>query len=115
MSGSNSIFGLLVGAAIGATLGILFAPDKGSVTRQRLTDEALAAKDRVSQEAEELKNKMNNTASDFKEKMVHSKESIDAELETLVSNASVKADDVITILEQKLADLKAKNKKYQKA
>lgn len=33
---SNFLFGFLAGAAAGAIAGILFAPDKGSVTRQNL-------------------------------------------------------------------------------
>ena len=34
---SNSLFSFLLGATTGAVLGILFAPDKGTNTRDRLT------------------------------------------------------------------------------
>jgi gas vesicle protein len=36
MSSGKVILGVLAGAAIGATLGILFAPEKGSVTRKKI-------------------------------------------------------------------------------
>lgn len=38
MSTSKVVFGFLVGAAVGSILGILYAPDKGTETRKKITD-----------------------------------------------------------------------------
>ena len=38
MSNSNTVLGFLAGAAVGSILGILFAPDKGTETRKKLTE-----------------------------------------------------------------------------
>jgi gas vesicle protein len=40
MSSGKLVLGVLVGVAVGATLGILFAPDKGSNTRKKISDKA---------------------------------------------------------------------------
>ncbi|WP_299334151.1 YtxH domain-containing protein [uncultured Psychroserpens sp.] len=104
---SSTILGILAGTAIGATLGILFAPDKGSSTRQRIADEAINTKDKLAEKAGVLKESVVNT-------VTNKKDTLDTQLETILSDASHKADDVITSLEKKLSELKAKNKKLQK-
>ena len=38
MNSGKVILGVLAGAAAGALLGILFAPDKGSVTRKKISE-----------------------------------------------------------------------------
>ncbi|MEJ7683756.1 MAG: YtxH domain-containing protein [Segetibacter sp.] len=37
-SGSKVLLGVLAGAATGAILGVLFAPDKGMETRRKISD-----------------------------------------------------------------------------
>lgn len=37
MSSGKVLLGILAGVAVGATLGILFAPDKGSKTRRKIS------------------------------------------------------------------------------
>ncbi|MGK0412922.1 MAG: gas vesicle protein, partial [Polaribacter sp.] len=90
---SNTVVGLLAGTVIGATLGILFAPEKGIVTRHKISDEAIAAKDmfseKASEKASEIKNQVTSNVSS-------SKESLDTQLENVVSNVSHKAEDVIS-------------------
>jgi gas vesicle protein len=49
---------VLGGLVAGVTLGILFAPDKGSETRKKVKDMAYKAKDRAKETAENLKHKM---------------------------------------------------------
>lgn len=104
---TNTVVGLLAGTVIGATLGILFAPDKGINTRQKISDEALLAKDKLAERAAELKDQVAST-------YTSQKGNLETQLESVMSNVSYKADDVITTLEKKLAELKEKNKNLQK-
>jgi gas vesicle protein len=92
----NSLLALLTGALIGAGIGILYAPDKGTKTREKIKDGFQDAKD-------DLKNKLNN-----------SKDNLEDSFEDMVSNVSHKTEDLILFLEQKLAELKEQNAKLQK-
>jgi gas vesicle protein len=38
MNSGKILLGVLAGIAVGATLGVLFAPEKGSVTRKKISD-----------------------------------------------------------------------------
>jgi gas vesicle protein len=73
------VLGVLAGAAIGATLGILFAPNKGAETRRKIskkaedTVEGLEEQfkvfiENVTQKFEELKDQANETVENVKEK-----------------------------------------------
>ncbi len=55
-----AIFSLIAGAAIGAICGILFAPDKGSVTRKKLKDKAEDIGEDLSEKYNTLKKEVKN-------------------------------------------------------
>ena len=46
MNAGKLLTAVLLGAAAGATLGILFAPDKGSETRKKISDKGSDLKDK---------------------------------------------------------------------
>lgn len=50
---------LLAGLAVGAVLGILFAPDSGKNTRERISDKALDLADNAKDNFHSLKDKLN--------------------------------------------------------
>lgn len=69
---SSLLLGIVAGVAIGATLGVLFAPDKGSETRRRISKRG---KDQMDDWAEQL--------TDLKEKYNHSLDMIGEKLQEI--------------------------------
>ena len=47
MKNSDVVVGILGGLAVGAILGILFAPDKGSNTRRKIAEKGTDLKDNI--------------------------------------------------------------------
>lgn len=103
----NSVLALLAGAAIGVGLGILFAPDKGSKTREKMKEGFDDLKDQT-------KTKWNSLEEDAKEQFSKSKSDLKETVENLLSDTSYKAEEAISFLEEKLAELKKQNAKLQK-
>ena len=103
----NSLLALLTGALIGAGIGILYAPDKGTKTREKIKDGFQDAKD-------DLKTKLDEVSEQLKSKLNNSKDNLEDSFEEMVSQASHKPEDLILFLEQKLAELKEQNAKLQK-
>lgn len=103
----NGILALLAGAAIGVGLGILFAPDKGTKTREKIKDGLDDLKDSA-------KSKWNSLETQTKDKFSKTKADLKDTVNDLLSDSSYKAEETITFLEEKLAELKKQNAKLQK-
>ena len=108
MSNSGTTFlALLTGAAIGAGLGLLYAPDSGDETRRRLSDNARRAQDNLNRRYRE-------TSSNLGEKAKRAKMDFEVRLEETLSSASYKADEILASLETKLDELRKQNAKFQR-
>ncbi|MGY5354265.1 YtxH domain-containing protein [Wenyingzhuangia sp. IMCC45467] len=105
---TNTALGILAGATVGAALGILFAPAKGSKTRKAIKEKVTETGETLVNEAESLRNSVADSIST-------KKETLEEQIEDMVSAGSHKAEDVITSLEKQLEILKKKNKTLQKS
>ena len=104
---SKTIAAIIAGAAVGAAIGILFAPDKGSKTRTKI-------KEGIDDAKHNLQDSFEASSEVLREKFTGATQNLDGTLNDLLSNVSHKTEEVITFLESKLADLKAQNAKLQK-
>ena len=104
---ANAVLGLAVGTAIGVGLGILFAPDEGKNTRQKI-------KNTLRDKSDDLKEQLDNLTESVREKSLALKGSLEEKVDRLFSKSSNKAEDVISLLEKKLASLKEEAAKIKK-
>jgi len=97
MANASKLLGaLLIGAAAGATLGILFAPDKGSNTRKKISKKTDDLIDQLSDKIEEgkaalsdLRKKAMDTADDLKTKVTGAvEEEVEAQTKRARSTAN---------------------------
>ncbi|HKB45459.1 MAG TPA: YtxH domain-containing protein, partial [Chitinophagaceae bacterium] len=54
MNTGKIITGILIGAAVGAVLGVLFAPDKGTATRKKISQKASDFSDSIKEKFTEM-------------------------------------------------------------
>jgi len=102
----QTLLALLTGAAIGAGIGILYAPDKGSKTRDKLSKEARKAQ-------QNLNTQIQSTTQNLSEKAQRARLSFEHKLNETLSSASYKADDILLAMEDKLEALRKQNAKLQ--
>ncbi|MFQ3173696.1 MAG: gas vesicle protein [Flavobacterium sp.] len=103
----NTLVALIGGIAIGAGIGILFAPAKGEKTREKLKDGYKDAK-------KDLDLKYEGLTSEMKHKLSAAKLDLEETYVNIISDMSHKKEDVISLLEGKLTELKEQNAKIQK-
>jgi gas vesicle protein len=103
----DTFLALLIGTAIGVGIGILFAPDKGTTTRQKI-------KDTFDDSGDDVLKKFNDVISNLQNKASDANASLEETLEEMASEGSYKTEELINLLEQKLKVLKEQNAKFQK-
>lgn len=83
MKSEKVLIGLLAGAAVGALLGVLFAPDKGSVTRKN-----------ISSKGQELADDLTEKLDDFIDAVKEKFEEVIEEVENVKFKSDTVKDDV---------------------
>lgn len=97
--GSSNLLAFVLGAATGAIIGILYAPDKGSNTRDKLSYQLDKYKKQLEDLLEDLINGKVEVSSSAKE-----------ESEKVVSDARKKAEQLLTDVDDLIGQIKSGEK-----
>jgi gas vesicle protein len=68
MNSKQVLFGVLAGAVVGAALGILFAPDKGSDTRKKISKKGSDFMDSITKKIKKIEEDVTTLAENGKSK-----------------------------------------------
>ena len=103
----NMLLALLTGTAIGAGIGILYAPNKGRKTRRKI-------KRKVEDAGHDISKRLSNAKDELIKSATEQQDKFERKLDETISTMSYKADDIIATMEHKLENLKKKNAQPQK-
>lgn len=85
MKTDKVVLGLLGAAAVGAAIGILLAPDKGSETRKKIASKGKDLKDSIKTNLNSLTEKVNEAYSSLKGEVKEATDEINHEIANLKS------------------------------
>ena len=101
---TNTLFGFAAGTVVGVGLGILFAQDKGENTRKKIKDSVRDTVDELKEQLESLTKSLRNKSSEIKG-------TLEERVDNLLSDTDYNSEDLIDLLEKKLASMKKAAKK----
>ena len=103
---TDLLAGIIGGAAAGLAIGMLYAPDKGSVTRKKIREKAVDVKDDIVDKTTTVTNSIARTIG-------NRKSVIDEKLDDVINEMGETTDDAIVALERKLEKLKKESERIQ--
>lgn len=92
MNSGKVVLGMLAGLATGAILGILFAPEKGSITRRKIAKKGSNSVDDLKEIFDDLLFKLNNKFEEVKEDSIELFENGKIKLEKLEKGVKSEMD-----------------------
>ncbi|MFM9947549.1 MAG: YtxH domain-containing protein, partial [Saprospiraceae bacterium] len=94
MNSGKVVLGILAGFAIGATLGVLFAPDKGTSTRKKISKKSDDVVNELSSKFNSMVDGVTKKFETLKSEATHLMESGKAKAEEMAENGRAKAEDM---------------------
>lgn len=91
MSAGKVLLGLLTGIAVGTTLGILFAPDKGADTRKKITNQGNDLTDGLLARFNGMMDRMSSRMDTMKDDVLHTANNGKAEVKDAYNDVVSKA------------------------
>jgi len=113
MSTGKILLGVLAGVAAGALLGVLFAPDKGTVTRKKIVKKGDHYADALKVKFDEYMDTISEKIEDGEEYAEDLKEKFNEFLESITDKAEEIKDDVSDYADQKHSKSKESKKGFR--